>query len=492
MTPTTARRPADARPAPPAGDPTPPGDAATANLDVIALTLAGAVFFHQAKGGRLVDVRPHDLALTLAAVWTMLRPSSAARLFVLAAVQVACVAIDLPWVTNHWIFLTLVNLTLLLCLLSAWRPGGSGAGLVRGALGAAVPAVRVEVVLLYFFVTLAKLNPAFFDPRLSAAGEMYRWLALKLHAPIDGDAARVAIAVLTVVIEGAIPLLLIVRRTRDFGILFALAFHLILGVNGYYDFSAAALALYAFFLPADLPERLGRVGERLPRLSRSGRALGRLASHPAAFPVLAAGVVGLAVAGRYVPGLKRPAYLAFNLAWLVYYVGLGLLYALAWRLGEGRPDHRPIRYRPLRNPLVLAGPLLVLLNGLCPYLGLKTGNSFAMFSNLQTEGDQWNHLVLPRAMRVFPYQDELVTIVESSDPYLQRLQRERTRLVYPHLRLHLDGHPEASLTYERGGRRYVVPRVGDDPELSRRPPYWLRKLFLFRAVPPPERNALQH
>jgi hypothetical protein len=74
--------------------------------------------------------------------------------------------------------------------------------------------------------------------------------------------------------------------------------------------------------------------------------------------------------------------------------------------------HAPrISSRPL--PVLWIVPALLAVNGACPYLGLKTGTAFAMYSNLRTEGSEGNHWFLPR-WRLWNYQDQFVTILSSN------------------------------------------------------------------------------
>jgi hypothetical protein len=60
--------------------------------------------------------------------------------------------------------------------------------------------------------------------------------------------------------------------------------------------------------------------------------------------------------------------------------------------------------------------MVIIFNCLCPYLGLKNRLALSMHCNLRTANGYWNHLFLPESMRVFPYQDELITIVNSNLP----------------------------------------------------------------------------
>jgi len=75
--------------------------------------------------------------------------------------------------------------------------------------------------------------------------------------------------------------------------------------------------------------------------------------------------------------------------------------------------------------------VLLVFNGLCPYVGLKTGSSFAMYSNLHTEGGICNHLFMPcGAIRIAHFQDDLVEILDSSQPDLRDAIAQPWRLTY--------------------------------------------------------------
>jgi hypothetical protein len=96
--------------------------------------------------------------------------------------------------------------------------------------------------------------------------------------------------------------------------------------------------------------------------------------------------------------------------WLRHSAGLGH----AQRIGLG-------------HALAFVPILLITVAGFAPYIGLKTEASFTMFSNLRTEGHLWNHLLLPQSMRVFRFQDELIKVVETSDPCLMSADALLTR-----------------------------------------------------------------
>src|SRR5690606_4011999 len=74
-----------------------------------------------------------------------------------------------------------------------------------------------------------------------------------------------------------------------------------------------------------------------------------------------------------------------------------------------------------RHPAAALVVGLFLFNGLQPYLGLKTATALAEHSNLRTEGRFWNHLLLPRDVRIFNLQDRLVRVIDSTDETVRRL-----------------------------------------------------------------------
>ena len=58
--------------------------------------------------------------------------------------------------------------------------------------------------------------------------------------------------------------------------------------------------------------------------------------------------------------------------------------------------------------------LLAVLNGLCPYLGLKTQATWSMLSNLHVEGGKTNHWLVPASAQVFGYARDCVTVTKAT------------------------------------------------------------------------------
>lgn len=59
---------------------------------------------------------------------------------------------------------------------------------------------------------------------------------------------------------------------------------------------------------------------------------------------------------------------------------------------------------------------LLFLLGAAPYLGLRTAGTFSMFSNLHTEGNVSDHILLrSNPIEVWGYQEDVVTFIEIDD-----------------------------------------------------------------------------
>ena len=130
-------------------------------------------------------------------------------------------------------------------------------------------------------------------------------------------------------------------------------------------------------------------------------------------------------------------------------------------------------------------PLVVLLNGLSPYVGLKTETSWAMYSNLRTEVRP-NHLIVPASAKVFGYQDDLVEIVVSSLPALEEYARSKAQLTFFEFqRLCGSATRDFTVSYRRNdasGTLALVDGVASDPAMCHEPAWLVGKLLHFRPV----------
>jgi hypothetical protein len=341
--------------------------------------------------------------------------------------------------------------------------------------------------VLYFFGVLHKLNRDYFDPDVSCAVATFEAVASGWL-----EAAAVARPGLLIagslLVETAVPCLMVFGRTRRLGIALGAAFHGFLGLR-FYAFSTGLLALYALFVPAALWERST---QRIAALrARSG--LAALVLSPAVPTALALALVaGFSVSGSVVretaewSPLPTGALPLLGAAWtllvLVPLAGLLLPRGLAASFAGPAPG------RVARAPWLLAFPLLLLFHGFSPYLGLRTVPAFSMFSNLRTEGGLTNHWFMPdRALRVAGFQEDLVTVLDARDEELRRFARRPRRTFYDFKRriqrMAAQDRHDIAVAFRRGTTARRLERAEADPELMAPIPWWQRKWLKFRPVP---------
>jgi hypothetical protein len=266
--------------------------------------------------------------------------------------------------------------------------------------------------------------------------------------------------------EMSIPILLSMRRTRYAGVAVGLVFHSLIALDQthlFSDFSSVLVALFVLFLPPSFASGvIGRYRERARPL------------------VVAVCVVLLLV--QWKQGNTRLYRDGLGWAWVIFDV---VVIALVARFLL-RP-HPPAVERPLsfgRNGVprwMAIVPILVVLNGLSPYLELRTAYAFNMYSNLQAGDGDTNHFLVTRTLPLTNFESDLVRITATDDPGL-RPYVGNFDLPFLQLRDYLSRHRAVSLTYVRGGLPHSVARAADDPALVESVPSWESKLFAFRSL----------
>lgn len=447
-----------------------------------ALLFALSLILHQLWWHGFEVLSPHFLVV-LAALWAAIRPTSVVRFVTMVAAEVLSVALDMPDVGSHTLLVFLSGACVLTYVgwttLRTRRLPDPGTLFERIA-----PFLRVQLLVVYAAAAIAKMNTGFFDGEVSCAVALSGQVVWFAPGLIDGS-WRVGPSMWgTVAIEVALPVLLAVPRTRLLGLIVGGAFHTILALAGNVPFSALALALYVAFLPTDTPSRLRAVGVGRPALGRWALRARRFGASPAALFVAVGCWLAAAVIFSFEPVAGRALISnGTRLVLVLVMVAAGILLALSVARGGPR-IYSPTSLR-LGHPVFAVGILLLVANSLSPYLGLKTESSFTMFSNLQTEAGYWNHAFIPEAVRVFPYQDQLVRITDSNDRALEGRSRGGTRLVRFELERYLRAHRGTTATY-------VAATAGEPTEVaasnSAATPATaiLDRLVKFRAVRPPE------
>lgn len=411
-------------------------------------------------------------------------PLLAAAVGVEALYMVQC----LPETANHMVFEGLVCAAwcaaIGLFVLRRLRRGVPLRQALYRAPGEAHPLERsrrplaLALLLVYWISVLHKLNYDFVDPDTSCASYMYRRVAGALPFFPSGIWAEHLAIWGTLLAEGALPVLLLWRRTWQLGLIAALSFHLMLGFDptpGIYSFTGLLFALFILVLPDAF------VGAAARRLEAAAQRFAR--------PLRVARVSGLgAMASMLAYGATRSDRWAFHAAFFFFLVWSAVVITgyLVILFGMLPDNARSGARQAVAVPVWLwALPCVVLLNGLNPYLGLRTQLSFSMFSNLRTEGGVSNHLFMPRLLSLGGYQEDLVEILETDDADLLEYPQKQLLLPYFELRRLVSGLDDISVTYLRGGVRHTFHCVAgrcNDAELARPYSRLMGRLLYFRPV----------
>lgn len=358
---------------------------------------------------------------------------------------------ETPTTSNHWTLAALVALAVLV-------DGSAWGGRFRATPG-------VVLVVVYGFSAFAKLNTAFFDPAVSCAVVLTDSALGLVGLGVDPSSPiAVALPWLAAGMEGLIFVLLLVPRTRRVGAVVGMAFHLLLVLdlpNRFYDFTGVLIPL--FLLVAGTADAVDLEVRRLVR----GRRW-----------VVVGGAVGAGVVALLAVESPGPVFVVGRALLVVgwFVVMLTVLAVSAKTVSAGRPA--PARALPAIAVIVL---VLAGLNGLTPYLEVKTTFGFNMFSNLRTEAGETNHLIVP-ATRASPRFDDLVEVVETDDTLLGPYIGSGFLLPMESLRGYTAPRPDVGLVYRIDGAVVDAdPRPPDSP-LSE-PVGFLRHRFAYlRAV----------
>lgn len=458
------------------------GQASRDVLTVFSVMWAVATLFHVwvtvrsagvVQGPTLLGAA--HVVLSGAALAVLWRPRALVPLVVLALAGIWTCWLEAPVLGNHWLLAAMVNLGLLMALLVSRRSGFVDPARIGPAF---FPMARATLIAFYVFAAFSKLNSAFLDASVSCASYFAQDLRASLHLGfVDSspDAGWVRLMPLSVIaIEVAIPLLLVIRRTRQVGVVVGLVYHSIVAANmvhPFADFSSGLAALFVLFLPPAFAVGVVDLARRHRRRAQLAHLLA----------VAAGGIVVLALWFGHLEVARRVFFAGRAWAWVAVDVAVLALVLRFLRNSHAAPSRLHLGLRPTPRSLVVI-PALVVLNGLSPYLEIKTSYAWNMYSNLQTVDGRSNHLLVVATLPLSDVQQDLVRILASTDPALRVYATERFDIPFLQLRAYLHDHPNVSLVYERHGRRYRAEPAAADPALVEGVPSWQEKLTAFRAV----------
>ncbi len=458
----------------------------------IWLFAVSSIWHYTSSGTEILDywfrfdplVTPLLLLAILTAFIAAVFPNRTPAVLLFACGQFVAIFLRFPFVADHLVMELALNLSIIasFCYLAIRRR--SFRVTTEEMFDIFSPIGRWLLIVMYFWGTFHKLNPGFMSLESSCAIPFIMGFPLP-DALLGHPAVQYTAIYGTLILESLAMVLLLSARTKYFGMLLGMTFHLLIGISGFgtlAHFSAFALALHTLFLPSSFGQRI-YAEPWVPASLKSS----------AGFKLLTIIVVGLQILFAIHLLTTFKGYLVNSL----FAVFALVLMSLVFRYGQIRPVDAPYR---LRSPLLALNvvPIWFFLHCLSPYVGLGTGGTMAMFSGLRTEGGVSNHYVIREPLRVFPYQDTIVYAEATSNPSLHVLVEDKQGMVMFDFQRHFTSREPLALpiTLRVDGARYILSDLQSVEAFANEHftnQSWLeRKYMSFRLVDAPRPDRCRH
>jgi hypothetical protein len=432
------------------------------------------------------SIDPAGFAIVLCAAILILIPRSALVFVLFCLLNINNFLAHSPFVVNHYIPLILIYVGLLFLFIKEFVKTSNIEQIDKDAILEQIsPTIRWLVCIMYYFAAFHKLNWGFFDTNNSCYVYIYQMIqsVLPIIPNLSSWAINVGIPA-TILLEAGIPTLLLYRKTRPLGLLVGIVFHLFLGL-GFPSFSTTIFVLYLFFLPKEVFDRLHELFLR----SRTTRKVCRWLPLFTLLSLLLLWCFPLWFFSR------KFAYLFRHLTWFGLFVGLFLISLFFARKLSLSSFTAPISLYVKPQYWILV--VLLVINGMSPYLGFKLAPTFSMYSNLMTEASYHNHMLVPKSIQIVNYQDDLVEILESNYPPLEEIAKRKDQIPFVILQRMISSNVsqqnpnDISLVYRRGGKIFSYENAKNDPLLSKKQSWLFKKFTNFRFVPSLGKNRCQ-
>jgi len=454
-----------------------------------------AVFFHMIHRSDLVSGIFPVLTI-LAGCYALLNPAKEIRLVLFSLFHACVYLINAPNTGNHAFFAFYVDLTIIIlfCLnfRNAYSKGTRNFDYLK-------PILISFTVILYFAAVFHKLNWNYLQPE-SCGGTMLLNLVLnyKIASPYFTMLSTDTITIFryiniysSLILEMLIPILLLWRRFAWIGCLLGILLHGALGFVYFWHFTPMLYALYILFLPDSFIDKIYEVYTRFGLVNRNikGVILGLVFLIPILYVLKNFYPLIEMELGSFSRNTDRDWSLGFNIrsviGWFPFliYSAIFLYFVLSFP-----------RTRVARSGTRLSGPyfifpLILILNGFSPYLGLKTHQSFGMFSGLMTHGKSNNHLFMPNINIVKTQTDIVIPCKNYHTNFAKQLRwRKDEKLVFYELQKRVTelkqlGVGGIELCYWTNGRLIKTQNAELDSSLII-PISWVDKKFrIYREIP---------
>lgn len=417
-----------------------------------------ALFIHYAKRWNEPEVATVMLALLVASIvnFRQLTP------FLLANLVVILVEIQgFPRLANHSnLVLFIASFLLLHYLWSVVRNNQLSDHLI-------INGVRGTAVVLYFYVGFHKINTGFLDVATSCA----TWFHERVEREVFNGLLEFPGWLLTIspwaviVLEIAAAFFLLFSRWWLLGLLFALPIHLYVSLSGFTDFSSLMHAMMLLFLPpsfwqllADNPKKQSIFVRSLLVYLLSIVAYGLYSAFAHHTWYVDAVVISNTLGIIYNLALLETVLV---IGWIIRTAKPSTSYTCQTKFLYGWPHWK-------RSHIVF--PALIFIWGAFPYLfGSQT--SLTMFSNLVTEKQRQNHLLInTHYTKIWDFEADLVFIRDFMSEYRIRTKYDLQGYLLPAVefsflssRLDKSSIHKVAIEIEHNGQRMTIDDLSNSP-----------------------------
>ncbi|NMM47241.1 hypothetical protein [Marinigracilibium pacificum] len=436
-------------------------------------------------------------SLLLFCIALLIRPIS--KLIFIAAVVNSLVYSfqKMPYIPNQMMFEWLINIPILLYLLiSFFKENPNSVNSDKLFIWMIEPVAQWGLLILYFFMFFHKLNTGFLDIDYSCGifrldgltDRINQIIGLKSFEGISSSSKSLNYVSIygTLFMEAIIPVFLFTRRFRTTGIFIGMIYHYILSLHpniGIFSFSLIIFTYYIFFLPDSFFIWIRSFRNRNINLI---------------LRIILFSLIGIFYISYYFFGYWK-YYITGQILWYILGFAFIIIYLVFLRSINKIYESElfKIEFPGFAGLIFL---FFIMLNGLSPYLGLKTETSFAMFSNLKTEDGSNNHLIVPDWLQVFNFQKNLVKITDSNMKYVSLDYypegSERLFTDFELQRVINFMEPGSTITFTVDDNSYTIKKKSDgsltNTDRVKSYSYFTYKFLLFRPYYKEDINFCQH
>lgn len=468
-----------------------------------------------------------SLGLCFSGALLLIKPSSSYRLAAFMFFLIVDVLLSLPIAPNHTVFEMLIAITVLASFITAkikYKNEFTG----KKFYDLSAPVLRIQVVVLYFWATVHKINTGFLDKYIGCATVQIFNIKQSLTILPAPEWFISINPYLTLLIEGSLPILFLIPSTRLFGVILGVLFHFVLGFR-YTGFTIIIYSLFALFIAEANYDRLKPYVDRFRSAIYSKFSI--LSNYNSwdksradrVFIQICLAFVVLVLLKVLLRGGAFGVRLISTEDFYIIIFAVCIAASLILLINQKYRIIQDVKLIPSSKYLLIF-PIIFFFNGFLPHIGLKNIQAVAMFSNLRTGDGTTNHLIFPASLQIFPYLKDTVEIKGSNSKtinqfsgytsirpmrqtsikfpsgYIEYLEENNIdveqlyRYKIPFIKLQdfvtraaEGGRKGLRIEYVRGGKTYYTENAELEPELNSLS-LFKRKFLSQRAVPDDERG----